>query len=76
MTYYLHVNTQRIRKNIRADIKEPVVRVQKGRRGAPTYGSVFSIPDGSVIRYSPDTPILPCGARLVIECPTEPVLIE
>lgn len=74
MKWYIHVNQHKIRKNISAEVKEPVVRVQRGRSGPSTYVNSVRIPDGSVMRYSPDNPLLACGARLVIECPSEPLV--
>lgn len=76
MKYYIHVNQHIIRKNIGATEKEPPVAVRRGKTGGVQYGMAFRIPGGSVIRYSPDVPILSCGARLVIECDSEPEIIS
>lgn len=79
MKYYIHVNQHKIRSNINAKTPEeiePPVAVRRGKSGAVSYGSSVRIPDGSVIRYSPDTPLLSCGARLVIECSEKPEILS
>lgn len=70
--WYVHVNQHKIRKNINARTFEPPITVRKGKNGKSRSFMGVRIPDGSIIRYSPDKPILPCGARLVIECREEP----
>lgn len=72
MNYYIHVNQHTIRKNINAENPEPPIAVKRGKRGKSVYVFGCSIPNGSRIVYSPDERLLSCGARLVIECPTEP----
>ena len=69
--WYIHVNQHVIRKNINAEVKEPPIAIRR-LKGPVRYVYSCDIPDGSRIVYSPDNPILDCGARLVIECPTEP----
>lgn len=70
--WYIHVNQHKIRKNIHAEAPEPPIAVRRGKSGKATYGTSVSIPDNSRIVYSSGSPLLSCGARLVIECPTEP----
>ena len=70
--WYVHVNQHKIRSNIHAETIDPPISVRRGRNGRAVYGMGVRIPDGSSLVYSPDSPLLPCGARLVIECPTEP----
>ena len=77
LKWYIHVNQHKIRSNIHAedsDIQAPIT-VKRGRSGRSATGSDVRIPDGSRIIYSPRTPILNCGARLVIECPSEPEIL-
>jgi hypothetical protein len=74
--WYIHVNQHKIRKNIHAEVIDPPVSIRKGRTGRVSYGTRVRIPDGSTIVYSPYDPVLACGARLVIECPSEPEIIE
>lgn len=74
--WYIHVNQHKIRSNIHAEVKEPPVAIKRGKGGRARYAFAVNIPDGSSIHYNPVAPILPCGARLVIECPTEPEIIE
>jgi len=69
--WYIHVNQHIIRKNINAEVKEPPIAIRR-RSGPSRYVFDCTIPDGSRLVYSSDVPILDCGARLVIECPTEP----
>lgn len=78
MKWYIHVNQHIIRKNIHAkdeDIQAPIT-VKRGRSGKSRTGNVVRIPDGSHILYDARTPVLSCGARLVIECPSEPDIVE
>lgn len=70
--WYVHVNQHVIRKNIRAKDKEPPISIRKGKSGPANYVYQCELPAGSVMVYSPDEPLLSCGARLVIECPEEP----
>lgn len=74
--WYIHVNQHTIRKNINAEVKEPPIAIKRGKNGVSVYANNVRIPDGSHIIYSPDNPILSCGARLVIETPTEPVIVS
>ena len=75
--WYVHVNQHIIRKNIHAkteDLQAPIA-VKRGRSGRSNTGSDVRLPAGSRIIYSPHDPILSCGARLVIECDEEPVIL-
>lgn len=69
MTWYIHIN-----RNLKGS-KEPIVRFQRGKYGKPTYCYEVAFDGGRVV-YDPDNPILPCGARLVIETETEPRVIR
>ena len=70
--WYVHVNQHTIRKNIKAEVKEPPICIRHNKYGPANYVMECSLPAGIRVIYSPDEPILSCGARLVIECPTEP----
>lgn len=72
MKWYIHVNQHKIRRNINAEDPEPPIAIKRGKSGRTSYTNGVVIPDGSRIIYSPAVPLLSCGARLVIECPTEP----
>ena len=78
LEWYVNVNKHVIAKNIKtpAGERKPAVRVSRGKSGTPRYGNEFKLPEGSYIKYDADKPILKCGARLVIVCPTEPELIR
>lgn len=76
MTWYINVNKQVIGRNARTGSDEPPVRISKGKSGKPTYCHSASIPAGSAIIYNAHDPILKCGARLVIQCPTKPGIIR
>lgn len=73
--YYVHVNRNTINKNSKHGTAEPVVRYQKGRYGKPVYAHRVKFQEGELI-YSPHEPLLPCGARMVIQTPYEPQVIE
>lgn len=70
--WYINVNKHRIASNAKNNENVPPLRVSEGKSGKGDYYHGVSIPDGSVILYDPTRPILKCGARVVIECPTEP----
>ena len=75
MTWYVHVNKNIIASNRKHGRGDPAVRVQKGKRGKPIYCNRVRFVDGEVV-YSPDKPLLPCGARLVIRTETCPDVLE
>ncbi len=72
MSWYINVNKHIIGANARQGTDNPPVRISKGKSGKPVYCHEAELPPGSKIIYSSQDPILKCGARLVIECPTEP----
>lgn len=75
MTYYVHVNRQTIDRNRKHGLDEPPVCYRKGRRGKAVYAHEIELVNGRV-KYSAHTPLLPCGARLVIETDEEPKVIR
>lgn len=74
MTWYTHINRNTIDSNRKHGRAEPPIKTQEGLYGKPIYGSMCVLPAGSVLRYSADGTLLPCGARLVIESETMPEL--
>lgn len=76
MSWYVNVNKHTIRRNAVNGTDEPPVRVSKGKSGLGSYCHELELPAGSKMIYSADKPILKCGARLVVECPTEPKVIR
>lgn len=74
MKWYVHVNHYKIRSNIHAESPDPPIAIRRGKTGKATYAMGVHLPVGSKLVYNPANPLLPCGARLVIECPTEPVV--
>lgn len=82
--WYIHVdrgvidaNRKRFREDPAAEMQPPVT-IKRGKSGKSTKAFRISLPAGSIVDYAPETgdPILPCGARLVIVSPTEPVVIR
>jgi hypothetical protein len=73
--YYVHVNRNKINANTKNGTNEPAVRFQKGKYGKATYAHRVAFTEGELI-YSPHKPLLPCGARMVIQTPNEPKVIE
>lgn len=72
--YYIHVNRNTIASNAKHGTNEPAVRFQKGKYGKAQYCHELEIPGPSKMIYSAHEPILPCGARLVIESALEPII--
>ncbi len=71
---YIHVNMHKIRANKKHGTNEPVLTVKEGKKN--TYGHSVEILGSSRVVYGGnDKPLLPCGARVVIETESE-VLID
>lgn len=73
VTWYVHVNRNTIDSNRKHHKSDPPIKVQRGRYGQSMYFNSVELPAGSRIVYSADEHLLPCGARLVIECDEAPV---
>lgn len=73
--YYIHVNKNTIFKNGKHGTNDPVIKFQKGKHGKSVYCHELEITGPSKMVYSPHEPILPCGAKLVIQTEIEPVII-
>lgn len=71
MTYYTHINRNKIDSNRKNGTNDPVITVLNGKYGKPNYGHCVRLPAGAVLRYYGE-PVLPCGARVVIESEEEP----
>ena len=69
----IHVNMHKIRANKKHGTNEPVITVKEGRKN--TYGHEVEILGPSKVIYGGnDKPILPCGARVVIETDSEVII--
>ena len=64
MKTIVHVNQHAIRRNIKAEDREPVLTVKTYKSN--TYAHEVAIDGPSKVVYSPDKP-LSCGARVWIE---------
>lgn len=64
MKTIVHVNQHAVRRNIRADIPEPVLTVKTHKSN--TYAHEVRIVGESRVVYSPHKP-LACGARVWVE---------
>lgn len=74
--FYTHINRNIINANRKNGTALPAVRVQNGKYGKSEYAFRVKFKDGEVL-YKPDgAPILPCGARLVIQSAERPEVIE
>ena len=73
--WYVHVNRNTIDSNRKHGKSDPAIRIQQGRYGSPLYCNSVELPAGSKMVYSAHEPLLPCGARLVIECNEEPKML-
>jgi len=63
---YIHVNQHKIRSNKKNGTNEPVITVKEGRTN--TYCHEVKITGEVTVKYGGnDKPLLPCGARVVIE---------
>ena len=76
----IDANTKRQKADPTAAI-DPPVTYRKGKHGKGVYGNEIAIYDdqgNEVARvvYSPDKPLLPCGARMVIVSENEPKVIR
>ena len=63
---YIHVNQHKIAANKKHGTNDPVITIKEGRTN--TYCHEVKITGEVTVRYGGnDKPILPCGARVVIE---------
>ena len=73
MKTIIHVNQHAIRRNIKADEKEPVLTVKTYKQN--NYANEVKIEGPCKLVYSPDKP-LSCGARVWIETQSKVVVIR
>ena len=67
---YIHVNQHIIRSNKKNGTNDPVITIKEGKTN--TYCHEVKILGESTLRYGGnDKPLLPCGARVVIETTAE-----
>jgi hypothetical protein len=67
---YIHVNQHKIRSNKKNNADEPVLTVKSGKDN--TYCHEVIVMGPSTVKYGGnDKPLLPCGARVVIETASE-----
>ena len=63
---YIHVNQHKIRSNKKNGTNDPVITIKQGRTN--TYCHEVKVLGECIIKYGGnDKPLLPCGARVVIE---------
>ena len=68
---YIFVNRHTILRNSKHGEKNPPIGVRIGKSGQAKYVSELNINGPCKIIYTPEKPILKCGARLVIEVDQE-----
>lgn len=73
MKTIIHVNQHAIRRNIKAEVKEPVLTVKTYKSN--TYAHEVAIKGESRLVYSPDKP-LSCGARVWLETEAEVEILK
>jgi len=72
---YIHVNQHVIRSNKKNERNDPVITVKQGSKN--TYCHRVAINGPSTVVYGGNgKPILPCGARVVIETEAEGEILE
>ncbi len=72
---YIHVNQHKIKANKKNNTNEPVITIKEGRTN--TYCHEVKVLGECIIRYGGnDKPILPCGARVVIETDADYKIIK
>ena len=73
MKTIIHVNQHAVRRNIKAEVKEPVLTVKTYKTN--TYAHKVDIKGPSRLVYSPDKP-LSCGARVWLETESEVEILQ
>jgi hypothetical protein len=73
MKTIIHVNQHAIRRNIKAEVKEPVLTVKTYKTNI--YAHEVEIKGPSRLVYSPDK-ALSCGARVWLETESEVEIIK
>ena len=74
---FITINGHTIRKNALHGTKEPPIRIATSQRDKkPRYARKITICGPSQLLYSPDEPIMGCGARLVLLALNSDVKVE
>ena len=73
MKTIIHVNQHAVRRNIKAEVKEPVLTVKTYKTNI--YAHEVDIKGPSRLVYSPDKP-LSCGARVWLETESEVEILQ
>ena len=64
---YISINSHTIRRNAQTGSNDPPIRIARSQSDKkPVYASSVTITGPSRLLYSPDAPIMGCGARLVL----------
>lgn len=74
--WYVHVDRNVIDANRKHGRSDPPVTVRRGKSGRSSKHHEVEFPAGSRMIYQPHDPVLSCGARLVVVCPSEPKAIR
>ena len=72
---YIHVNQHVIRSNKKNERNDPVITVKQGRKNDYCH-EVAILGPSKVIYGGNDSPILSCGARVVIETESKVEIIK
>ena len=72
---YIHVNQHVIRSNKKNEKNDPVITVKQGRKNDYCH-EVAILGPSKVIYGGNDSPILSCGARVVIETESKVEIIK
>lgn len=75
--WYVNVNRNTVDSNRKHGVLTPPLRVQKGKYGKAKPAHEVLLPEGSRLVYDAEGgKILPCGARVVVVCPSEPQVVR
>ena len=72
---YIHVNQHVIRSNKKNERNDPVITVKQGRKNDYCH-EVAILGPSKVIYGGNDSPILSCGARVIIETESKVEIIK
>jgi|TARA_R110002012_G_scaffold97016_1_gene233391 hypothetical protein len=72
---FIHVNQHKIRANKKQGTNDPVITIKEGKTN--TYCNEVLILGPSKVSYGGnDKPLLPCGARVVIETESDIIIFK
>lgn len=75
MTYYTHINRGVIDANRKHGRADPPITIKRGKNGKPIHAHRVRLPADAELIYSHAEPLLPCGARCVIQSATAPEVV-